>query len=203
MTPTFYYNAEDELVIAKFPEDFADFLSDAGYENDARDFLVRWKQHEQITPPSEVRFDAARELAEEYANVVEIGDESNRPASKTYEQVFHLLRDLEASDEVDSDDEPIPWDREGALVNRFIADMPHEAIVEESEKPTLTGVSVVAERSEPFGKIVLDSVMALVGVNRMDEARELMSELEFILRNHPHLDDVIDLICHYVDLEVA
>lgn len=208
-TPTFYYDAEDELVIAKFPEDFADFLSDEGWEQDARDFLARWKHIETLTPNDELRFKQVIELAEEYAPIYEVGDETRRPSSKTYDQVFNLLRDMERVDDYGSDDDTIPWDREGALVNRFLSDMSHEVIAEEEERdeagPEFPDVVVTFKRGDDLPKVVLYSIIALWKGGYPDEAQDLISELSFEFKRNGAAFDalaIISTLCSYIAIEV-
>lgn len=207
--PTFYYDVEDELLIAKFPEDFADFLADEGWDQDSRDFLARWKQIEQLTPNSDLIFQQVLDLATEYANIYEVGDETRRPTSKTYDQLFSLLRDLEQADEPDSDDETIPWDREGALVNRFLEDMPREETkvdedILDDAGPEFPDVVLILKTGVSLPEIVIRSMRELWHGGYPEEARELLRELSLGFERDSEFNavDIVAMICSYIVIEV-
>jgi len=201
----FWYDAGDELLVARFPEDFQDWLLDEGREDDAREFMARWKQLESVMSHSEQLFDYARDLAEEYATVREFNEESRTPARKTYEQMFNLLRDLESADEPNGDDEPLSWDREAALVNRAIADMP------EPERPVLFEddeddehvypIAIYVRHGTPVLMMFFQTARALVNGGYSYGKDDLLYDFKSLLRQ-PEVThgEIFDLLWHYVDI---
>jgi len=203
---TFYYDVSDELVVAKFPEDFADWLRDEGRDADAREFMARWHDIESTTPWSDLKFDQVVDLASVYANVVEFGDELRTPSRKTYDQLFNLLRDMEASDEPESDDEPMTWDREAALVNRAIADMP--SLLPEPEEdeieiePTYHDVTIYVAYRTPLHVLTLNVMKALWNNGYQSAVDDLLLDLKYLFRDTaPVTDgDVFLSLCEYINI---
>lgn len=197
---TFYYDASDELEVAKFPENFADWLMDEGWEQDAREFLVRWKQFEENTPNHEITLDAAVQMAEEYAETSELNAELRNPVSKTYAEAFQLLRDLEKVDEPEGETEPLPWDREAAAINHFLADSspPVPVNMEEHE---FADVVVHVDVGENIAHIIAHSLIALAQAGYTSGAKELAFNLKNLFRRNPTNWDVFELIWSYVDVQ--
>lgn len=123
----YYTDFTDDLEVAKFPEDFADWLMEDGREQDAREFLFTVQHWQEVTPSWDQTIERLVELAEIYAPVVNFSEEIRAPRS-TYSEAVSLLRDTERINEPGSEDEPLPWDREAEIINRMIAD---EALIAE------------------------------------------------------------------------
>lgn len=196
--PSFYYDVSDELEVAKFPEDFADWLMDEGREQDAKEFLVRWKRFEESRPDREITLDAAADLAQQYADVIEINEETRNPAAKSYAEAFRLLRDLESADEPDPDDDPMTWDREAAAVNHFLADsMPAPVDMDEHE---FDDVTVYVDEDEGIVHMIANTITQLAQAGYVDGAKEFALNLKFLLQRNPTDSEMFGLIWSYVDV---
>lgn len=200
----FWYDAGDELLVARFPEDFNDWLLDEGREDDAKEFMARWKHIESVIPHGELSIEHARDLAEEYATVREFNEESRTPSRKTYEQMFNLLRDLERADEPDSDDEPLTWDREAALVNRAIADMPEEPVLfedDEDDEGHLYPVTIYIRHGTPVLDMIIHAAAALVKADYSYGKDDMVYDFGNLLKQPVVTnDEVFDLLLDYIDI---
>lgn len=196
---TFYYDASDELEVAKFPENFADWLMDEGWEQDAREFLVRWKHFEETTPNYEITLDAAVQMAKDYAEVAELNAELRNPVSKSYAEAFQLLRDLEEADEPDGEDAPLPWDREAAAINHFLADSdPTPVDMEEHE---FDDVVVHVDVGETIAHVIAHTLTALAQAGYVGGAKRLAFDFKYLLRQNPTDWQMFELIWSYVDVQ--
>lgn len=194
----FYFDVADDKVVAKFPEDFADWLMDEGKELDAREFLHKCQHYEEVTPVEELELATVIEIAEEYAPVIKFNEEIREPAS-TYSQVVRLLKDLEMADEPRGGDKPLPWDREAALVNQAIADSAPVTPIDMDEHE-FPDVKVYVDDDHTILHILANTMLELVEAGYPEAARRFAQDLWFLTRQPRDDFELFSLIWSYVDV---
>lgn len=199
----FYFDATNELEVAKFPEDFADWLMDNGREQEAREFLNRWHRFVEERDGWGVTLDDAQSLADDYATVIEINEEVGDPVvdepSRTYREAFQLLRDADRTTEPDGEEDPLPWDREAALVNMSLKDMPAEPI--DWDEHEYDDVIVYVDEGDRIPDIIANTITALIKSGYQYGARTLAHELEMLLRFPATNEEMFALLWSYVDIQ--
>jgi len=200
ITSAFYYDGDSQLEVAKFPEDFADWLMNEGREQEAREFLARWNRLEETTPYEQVTFELAQDLAEEYAPVVDFAEEIRDPDtdSEMVKALFGIFREREATEEPWSDDPTPSWDREAELVKQVLEDqMPIPLDLDKHEFPH---VKVYVKRSAKIPEIVFRTFQELGTSIDTKTAMRFIQDLLF-LTNGPATDGEIFLLCwSYVNI---
>jgi len=195
----FHFDVSNPLAVAKFPEDFNDFLLDHGRDDEGAEFLVRWKHIEQRTPAHRITLEKAIDLALEYADVVQENEDfRDDETSRSYAEAFQMLRDAELVDEPDGDDPPIPWDREAALVNQVLADsMPVVPVnLDDHEYP----VTVKVPLGFPVEKIALLAALRLGSEGYTIGARDFIQDFRALIRIPFTNAKLFTLIWSYVNV---
>lgn len=197
-TLSYYIDMDNELEVAKFPEDFADWLMDTGREQDAREFLHKCQHYEDVTPVEEQEFETVIEIAEEYAPVVKLQDELQTP-SRTYSEVMRLLKDAEAADEPSGGDAPLPWDREAAVINRTLADSA-PVVPMDMDDHEFPDVKVYVDDDDTLPIILAKTMLALVEEGYPFAAKIFAQDL-LALTRVPRSDlELFELVWSYVDV---
>lgn len=200
--PAFYADLSNIIEIAKFPEDFADWLMDEGREQDARRFLLTCKNWQAVTPAEEQTIEDVIEIAQEYAPVVNFSEEIRVPHDTSFHEAVELLRDLERVDEPFSDDEPLSWDREAALVNQMLSDdrpTEPEIVFEEPPlpEPMFPDAEVYIDDDDTITVVAGKTVQALLDEGYDIGARRFLLELRDVIRRGPSTSEMFILIWSY------
>lgn len=199
--PAYYADLSDDLEVAKFPEDFADWLMDQGREQDARQFLITIRNWKDLTPTHEQTISRLVEIADEYAPVVDFQEEIRAPIPRrSFTEALALLQDLEAVEEPDSDTGPLTWDREAELVNRAIADQPPPpapAPVDMSEHE-YPDVEVYVDDGETVVQTAWKTFESLLENGHRTAARMFLLDARALLHRSEDPVDLFMLIWSYV-----
>jgi hypothetical protein len=193
-TKAYYADLDSDLHIAKFPEDFADWLLDENREEDAKEFLSDIKLYKSVTDEDEWTLDDLIEIAQLQAPVVIIQEELRQP---TYVEALRLLEAAEKADEPTSRDTPLRWDQEAALVNQAIAD---SSPPRDLEEPEYSDVTVWVDDDWSVPDIVVATVKALIEGHYSLGARDFVREMSFILNRHANQWDLFKLAWSYVTI---
>jgi hypothetical protein len=197
----FVYDVLDELAVAKFPEDFADWLMDEGREADALEFLARWRHYESITPEGELDFDDVIDLAHAYADVVEVNTELRGPVSASFAEAFALLRATEATDEPYSDDAPLTWDREAQVVNQALADQGDYIVPLDLDEHEFPEIKVYVEKGCSIMDVLTGTILALAAENLRSVVNSFCQDLLALTREPTSNEELFALAWSYVDIK--
>lgn len=205
----FIYDISDELAVAKFPEDFADYLLEEGRDADAREFLAAWTHYESVTPTEALSLETVIEMAEWYAPTLETNEEMRGPVSRSFAEAFSLLRDMESADEPESGDAPLSWDREAAVVQRALAD---EGPSEPSQYGSVTpldlaeheypDVTAYVAKGSTIIQVLIEVALALGAAGLSGAAQSFAREIMMVTRHGTVTDEELFLLAwSYVNIE--
>lgn len=199
----YYADFDDDLHVAKFPEDFADWLMDEGRDQDAREFLFIVRQWQDTTARWNQTIEQLVEIAEMYAPVVDVSAETRVPRT-SYTEALRLLRDTERVDEPDSEDDPLPWDREAEIINRMIADesllAKADTILDEEEEWVLQeypDVEVYIDDDDTIVSVALKTFYTLMKEGYDEGARMFMTNIRHLIHRLDY-DKMFWIIWTYV-----
>jgi hypothetical protein len=189
----YYAELDNDLHVAKFPEDFTDWLLDEGREFEAKEFMAAVKKYKASTLEDEWTLDDLLDMARYYAPVVVLEEELRQP---TYAQAVRLLEAAERLEEPTSRDEPVRWDQEAALVNQALADSAPLSM----DRPEYEDVTVWVDDHHSVTDIVMMAARALIDDEKGAVARQFLREVGFVLAHNANQWDLFKLTWSYVTI---
>jgi hypothetical protein len=200
---SFWTDLDDDLSIARFPEDFADYLRELGREVEADTFLDEAKQYHELNPDWDQSLEDIVDLAEEYARVSISAQDLHKPRKLTYADIRRTYRDSEIANHGVSDT-PLPFDQEAELVRRSLEDQTPPAAPIDMDEHQHPDCVVYVTDDDDILDIMFKTMVTLRHAGYIASAKSFQFELTLMVKRSEPTDwDMFELAWSYVELTGA